>query len=64
MEILVFHTSSIANVLNWLYQDGFNPHHMHKGSILASTNEDVDGWNNCVQNMNNNDLVQQTNLQK
>jgi hypothetical protein len=43
--------------LNFLYPEKFDSPDLHKRAILCATNEDVDGWNCLVQDLNPNEAV-------
>ena len=40
------------DAINYAFPPPFNPEHFSKRAILAGTNEDVDAWNEEVQNLN------------
>ena len=49
-----------VNALRDFYPQGFQSHKMHRKTILAATNKQIDDWNSIVQRMNPNFSVEDT----
>jgi len=49
-----------VNALRDFYPQGFQSHKMHRKTILAATNKQIDDWNSIVQRMNPNFSIEDT----
>lgn len=55
IDYFINNEDGIKEAIDFIYPGGYQPNSMHKKSILATTNEKVDEWNNLIQNLNPNE---------
>jgi ATP-dependent exoDNAse (exonuclease V) alpha subunit len=56
-QSIPYHTN-IQHAIQWLHPDGFDSNSISTRAVLASTNEQVDQWNETIQSLNENELYE------